>query len=384
MILPGDQIGILGGGQLGMFFSAAAKRMGYRVAVWDSNPHAPARSWADTFIGADFDNPQAIHSFLKETRGATYEWENIPATLIERLEKDIPMRPGSRVLRLLQNRVSQKRFLKEQGFPVAPFHAFFDPNVLPALATELGLPCICKTATAGYDGHGQWPLTKPDEVTALAQLLQDQPHPSGWILEKRVPYLKELSLLVVRSDLGSLQCYPIAENDHAGGVLRTSRVPAEIDPALIPKITSLAVRAVNALSDAGVFCVEMFLVDQGEVLINEIAPRPHNSGHYTLDVCPVSQFEQQVRALCGLPLIAPQTLCAAVIVNIVGQEIQILNSPEGLRNLLSIPGARLYHYRKEAVRTGRKMGHVMVMDKEAKVATERAQTVLDILRAVKK
>ena len=335
-----------------MFFTATAKRMGYKVAVWDPDPDAPARSWADSFIAADFEDPQAMQSFLRGTKGATYEWENIPATLVETIEKEITIRPGSRTLRLLQNRISQKRFLKEQGFPVAPFHPVQDPKALPALAAELGLPCICKTATAGYDGHGQWHLSTPHEVTALSGRLQNHPHPAGWILEKRIPYLKELSILVVRSEQGNTQSYPIAENDHESGVLRMSRVPAEIDPALAPRITPLAVRAVNALDEVGVFCVELFLIDQGNVLINEIAPRPHNSGHYTLDACSVSQFEQQVRTLCGLPLIEPQLLCAAVLVNIVGEEIRLLHSPEGLRTLFSIPGARVYHYRKEAVRPG--------------------------------
>lgn len=376
MILPGDQIGVLGGGQLGMFFTAAAKRMGYRVAVWDPDPQAPARSWADTFIGADFDDPQATRSFLSETKGVTYEWENIPARLVEMIEKEVTVHPGSRVLCLLQNRISQKRFLSEQGLPIAPFHAFQDPKALPRLAEELGLPCICKTATAGYDGHGQWRLERSNEVTALSGFLQDQPHPTGWIVEKRVPYLKELSILVVQGEHGSLQTYPIAENWHENGILRMSRVPAEIDPDLVPQIIFLASRAVTALGEAGVFCVEMFLMNHGEVLINEIAPRPHNSGHYTMDVCSVSQFEQQVRALCGLPLITPQLLSAAVLINILGHEIELLHSPEGLMQLLSIQGTRIYHYRKQAVRTGRKMGHVLLTDPEPRRAMEQAQTVL--------
>lgn len=383
MILPGDQIGVLGGGQLGMLFTAAAKRMGYRVAVWDPDPEAPARSWADTFIGADFGDPQAIRSFLSETKGVTYEWENVPARLVEMIEKEVTVHPGSRVLCLLQNRMSQKRFLREQGLPIAPFHTFHEPEALPRLAEELGLPCILKTATAGYDGHGQWHLERSNEVTALSGFLQNQPHPTRWVIEKRVSYLKELSIIVVQSEHGSVQTYPVAENDHDKGILRMSRVPAEIDSDLVPQIISLAIRAVTALGEAGAFCVEMFLMNHGEILINEIAPRPHNSGHYTLDVCSVSQFEQQVRALCGLPLIEPQLLSAAVLINILGDEIQLLHSPEGLRQLLSIPGARLYHYRKHAIRTGRKMGHMLLTDPELKRAMERAQTVLALLRGQK-
>ncbi len=359
-----------------MFFAAAAKRMGYRVAVWDPDPQAPARSWADTFIGADFDDPQATRSFLSETKAVTYEWENIPGSLVERIEKEVTVHPGSRVLCLLQNRISQKRFLSEQGLPIAPFHAFQDPKTLPRLAEALGLPCILKTATAGYDGRGQWHLDQSDEVTALSGLLQNQPHPTGWIIEKRVSYLKELSLIVVQGEHGGLETYPIAENWHENGILRMSQAPAEIDPDLACQITSLASRSVTALGEAGVFCVELFLMNHGEVLINEIAPRPHNSGHYTMDVCSVSQFEQQVRALCGLPLIAPQLLSTAVLINILGDEIGLLHLPERLRQFLSIQGARIYHYRKHAIRTGRKMGHVMVTDSEPKRAMERAQMVL--------
>ncbi len=381
MILPGDQIGILGGGQLGMFFTAAAKRMGYRVAVWDPDPQAPARSWADSFIAADFEDPQAIQSFLRETKGVTYEWENIPARLVEVIEKEVTVRPGSGVLRLLQNRVSQKQFLRDQGLPITPFQAFQDPKALPRLAEALGLPCIVKTATAGYDGHGQWNLERTDQAVPLSEALQNQPHPTGWIIEQRIPYLKELSILAVQSEQGGLQTYPIAENWHENGILRMSRVPAEIDSGLAPQIISFASRAVKTLGEAGVFCVEMFLMDHGGILINEIAPRPHNSGHYTMDVCSVSQFEQQVRALCGLPLIAPQLLSAAVLINILGDEIGLLHSPEGLRQLLSIQGAHIYHYRKHAVRVGRKMGHVMVTDPDPEKAMEWAQTVLAFLRS---
>jgi len=379
MILPGDQIGVLGGGQLGAFFAAAAKRMGYKVVVWDPDPNAPAGAWADLFIAADFEDSHAMQSFLKNTRGVTYEWENVPARLVEAIEKETLVRPGSGALRLLQNRSRQKQFLKDQGLPAASFHSFHDPKALPALAEALGMPCIVKTAAAGYDGRGQWQIENDQEVVALSGFLQHQSHPAGWVIEKRVAYLKELSIIVVQSEHGSLQTYPIAESRHENGILRMSRAPAEIDSNLAPQIIALASRAVKTLGEAGLFCVEMFLVGQRELLINEIAPRPHNSGHYTMDVCSVSQFEHQVRVLCGLPLVTPQIFSAAVLINLLGSEIELLHSSEGLRQLLSLQGARIYHYRKHAIRTGRKMGHVLLTDSEPMRAMERAQTVLALL-----
>lgn len=373
----GGKLGILGGGQLGTFFTIAAKRLGYRVTVWDPDPAAPAGAWADRFISSRFDDPEGLQSFLTESEAATYEWENIPVPLVEAIEARMTVRPGSRILRLLQNRISEKSFLAENGFPVTPFRAAIHPSDFQKEVEALGLPVICKTATAGYDGHGQWRLNRPEEVEALAARLQ--PRATGWIVEKRVPYWKELSVVVARNDHGALTAYPVTDNLHEKGILRLSQVPAPIDPALARKAMTLATDVIAALNGVGVFCVELFLLEEGALLINEIAPRPHNSGHYSMDVCTVSQFEQQVRILCGLPLAVPQLFSPAVMVNILGREIDALTSPERFDRLLAIPGNRIYHYRKGIVKEGRKMGHLTIADPDPKSALEKAAQARSIL-----
>lgn len=372
-----QKLGILGGGQLGAFFAVAARRLGYRVTVWDPDPAAPGGAWADRFVALPFDAPRGFQLFLSQSDAATYEWENIPISLVEAIEEKLPVRPGSGVLRLLQNRISEKSFLAENRFPVTPFRAVADPSKLQKGVDELGLPVICKTATAGYDGHGQWPLNLPEEVSALSRQLR--PRSTGWIVEKRVPYLKELSVIVARSDQGAFNAYPVADNIHEKRILRLSQVPAAIDPDLARKATRLGAEVVAALNGVGVFCIELFLLEDGGLLINEIAPRPHNSGHYSMDVCTVSQFEQQVRILCGLPLVPPELLSPAVMVNILGDEITTLQSAGPLRELLAIPGARIYHYRKEVIKEGRKMGHVTIADPDPNGAMEKARKVRSIL-----
>lgn len=384
MIPQGSSIGVLGGGQLGMFFTVAAKQMGYRVVVWDPNSEAPARSFADSFIGAPFNDPKALLSFISESRGVTLEWENIPADLVAEIEKKIIMRPGSAVLRLVQNRAIQKNFLRDHGLKVAPFYFFHNPEALFLHASALGFPCIVKTASSGYDGQGQWHITNADQIQELIEHFKKQTCPSGWVIERKIDFQKELSVIVVRYDSGEILTYPVAENIHEQGILRISRVPAEISKEEESQATALAAKAVGALeasgatSLAGVFCVEMFLDKNGELLINEIAPRPHNSGHYSMDVCSVSQFEQQVRVLCGLALIPVNLLSSAVLINILGSEIAKVSNA-----ILSITGIRFYDYKKSVVKPGRKMGHLLVVNEDAKFAMGQARKVVSLLKETK-
>ena len=381
MIAPGRQLGVLGGGQLGTFFAVAAKRLGYRVVIWDPDPDAPARCWADRFVCAPFDDAESLRAFLLGTSGVTYEREAVPVDLVEAIEGRIPVRPGSRVLRVLQNRITQKGVLAERGLPIPAWRALGDPDALPRVAAELGFPCVCKTATAGYDGRGQWRVRDRQTAKALSRSLRSlsRSPDTPWILEQWVPYRKELSVIVVKGDTGRLITYPVAENRHAGGILRTSLVPADIDAELSAKAGALAAEAIDGLGGAGVFCVELFLLRDGTLLINEIAPRPHNSGHYTMDVCTVSQFEQQVRVLCGLPLPPPRLLSPSVMVNILGPEIGRLQTAGGSTGLFSLPGARVYHYRKRVVTAGRKMGHVLLIDPDPRQAMARAKQVRGLL-----
>ncbi len=377
-IEPGAMVGVLGGGQLGAMFAVAARRLGYRIAVWDPDPDAPALKIADLPLGRPFEDASALATFAGSISAATYEWENIPAAVGDSLEQRLPVRPSTRILRLLQNRLEQKTFLAERGFPVAPFRAVGVPGDLTAAADAVGFPCLCKTATAGYDGKGQWRLAGQAELRGLQEQLGRRAQgnsPSAWVLEQFLPFEKELSVLVVRGADGERRLYPTVENVHDAGILRATLVPAGIEPRIAEQAAFLAGSAVEALEGIGVFCVELFLMADGRLFVNEVAPRPHNSGHYTLDACTVSQFEQQVRAVCDLPLGEVRLLCPAAMVNLIGEDVNRVSRGEGLVNLLRHPGASLHLYGKKSVRPGRKMGHVTFLAEKPEAAWEAAQAL---------
>ena len=369
-------IGVLGGGQLGAMFAQAARRLGYRMAVWDPDPDAPALKTADLSFTSPFTDSTSRTEFAHAISAATYEWENIPVAAASALEQIIPMRPAGRILGLLQNRLEQKTFLKSRGLPVAPFQMVLHPDELWPAAERIGFPCICKIATEGYDGKGQWRLQEPKDVANLhGTLRQNTRDNSRWILEQFLPFEKEVSVVVTRGEDGDRRLYPVAENLHEESILRVTRAPADIDPAIAERARDLAATAVNALEGIGVFCVELFLMRDSRLFINEVAPRPHNSGHYTLDACTISQFEQQVRAVCGLPLGEARLLCPAVMVNLIGDDFTSAMTDEGLLHLLSAPGAKLHIYGKRTVRPGRKMGHVTFLAEKAEQAWEAARSL---------
>ncbi len=358
-----------------MFFAAAAKRMGFEVVAWDPDPGAPVRSWADEFICAEFTDRSALTDFLRGTRGATYEWENIPVPLVESIEAETPVYPGSRILRLFANRISEKRYLEKRGFPVTPFESIKDAGEVTEAARRLGFPCVLKTTTSGYDGRGQWRLDRSEDAATWRSSSGRPLEPIEWILERWVPDAKELSAIVARDVSGRILAYPVSENRHENGILRISLVPAEIDPEQARRAGALAREVVASLEGPGVFGIEMFLKGDGEILVNEVAPRPHNTGHYTLDVCPVSQFDQQVRIVAGLPVSPAPLLSPAALVNILGPEILWVRSMGGQKDLFSMPGVRLYDYRKQTVRPGRKMGHLLAVHSDPREAARRAEEI---------
>jgi 5-(carboxyamino)imidazole ribonucleotide synthase len=380
LIEPGATLGVLGGGQLGKLFTAAAQRLGYRVTVWDPDPDAPALKAADYPLPAPFSDPAALTQFSELAAAATYEWENVPVGLATVLEQRIPLRPSSRILGTLQNRFAQKSFLHEQDFPVAAFRHVLSPEQLPDTADSLGYPCVCKTATAGYDGKGQWRLANRDEAVELAAQLARGTSGLQWIVEEWIGFEKELSVVVARAGDGEFRTYPVSENTHENGILITSRVPARIPATLAAAACILAVSVIEALDGIGVFCVELFLA-QGRFLINEVAPRPHNSGHYTLDACTVSQFEQQVRALCGLPLGEIRLLSPAVMVNLIGEAFTHAMTGAALHTVTAAPGSVLHVYGKREVRPGRKMGHITILREQADEAWEVATSFRSLLTA---
>lgn len=369
---PGATIGVLGGGQLGAMFAMAGRRLGYKVVVWDPNRDAPAHRVADGSFVSPFEDTGTATSFSRQVQAVTYEWENVPASLCESLERTLPVRPGACILRVLQDRLEQKGFLSARGFPVPSFQVVTSPDEL-VRAEQVGFPCICKTATSGYDGKGQWSMSARGELPSVQQQLR-QVGRTGmrWIVEAFVRFERELSVLVVRAADGDCRVYPVVENVHEGGILRTSAVPAAVSASVAEKAATMARQVVTSLEGVGVFCIEMFLLSDGTLLINEVAPRPHNSGHYTLDACTISQFEQQVRALCGLPLGEVRLLSPAVMVNLIGGDVAGLGADQGRLALFGIPGAVVHLYGKRTVRPGRKMGHVTFMADKVEAARDRA------------
>lgn len=370
---PGSVLGVLGGGQLGAMFAGAARRMGYHVAVWDPDADAPTHLLANHSFVAPFSDNAVREKFSHTVQAVTIEWENVPAELCEWLELHRPVRPPGAVLRIIQDRIKQKQFLRSRRLPVPAFTTIDSPEQLAQAIKMVGVPAVCKTSTAGYDGKGQWILRQTSEVASVEEDLRKINRPGmRWILEGFVDLERELSVLVVRADNGECRTYPVVENTHEQGVLRLTLAPSPVASDVATKAAELACQAVMALSGAGVFCVELFQAVSGELLINEIAPRPHNSGHYTLDACSVSQFEQQVRVVCAMPLGEARLLTPAAMVNLIGDEVRVVTSGGGFNDLLSIPGAVLHLYGKRVVRPGRKMGHVTFLADEAEVAAERA------------
>lgn len=377
---PSSTLGVLGGGQLGAMFTMAAHRMGYRVAVWDPDPDAPAHRMAAHSFTAPFSDCGVREQFASMADAVTLEWENVPAELCQWLEGRCPVRPSGAVLRILQDRIEQKQYLSSRHLAVPAFAVVESVPQLTSAVDRLGFPVVCKTSKSGYDGKGQWVLRAHSDVRQVEQVVETAKAGHRWILEQFVDYVRELSVLVVRSESGSCSVYPVVENRHEQGILRETEVPASIPPDIAEKATELSRQAVTALQGVGVFCVELFLAKDGSLLINEIAPRPHNSGHYTLDVCTVSQFEQQVRVTCGLPLGETRLLSPALMVNLIGEEVRTVTSSEGLYALHSTAGAVLHLYGKRVIRQGRKMGHITFTAPQAVTAAATAHQFMARVR----
>jgi 5-(carboxyamino)imidazole ribonucleotide synthase len=361
-------------------FTLAARRLGYHVAVWDPDPEAPGHRFATHSFPASFTDQHVLERFANLVSVVTYEWENIPAELCRELEQRKSVCPSSAILSVIQDRLEQKHFLASNGFPVPPFASLTAPDQLAQTIRQIGYPALCKTAMAGYDGKGQWRIIRESDVREVQQALSESTRPGmRWILESFVPFERELSILVVRGSDGQSCTYPLAENEHEEGILRTTMVPASGSSTVAERAAALALQVVDCLKGVGVFCLELFQLPSGELLINEIAPRPHNSGHYTLDACSVSQFEQQVRTTSGMPLGEIRLLSPAVMVNLIGDEAATLMKSAGCRALLDIPGAVLHLYGKRAIRPRRKMGHVTFLGETLSLALDHAKQFRDDL-----
>jgi 5-(carboxyamino)imidazole ribonucleotide synthase len=348
---PGSVIGILGGGQLGRMTALAAPRFGYRCHVFTPEADAPAAqvSWRTTV--ADWRDEQALAAFGAACDVVTYEFENIPAVAAASVARHAPLRPGADVLATCQDRISEKRFLGAIGVPTARWMPAGDAAGLRRAVAEIGYPSLLKSARLGYDGKGQVAIG-PDTDLEAAWSEMTAAGESVGVVEARVDFALEISVLVARSVAGEAATYVPVENRHENHILRRTIAPARIDAAVAARADEIARRTVERLGLVGVLAVEMFVGANGTVLVNELAPRPHNSGHWTIDACAVSQFEQCVRAIAGLPLGPTHRHADAVMENLLGPEV------DRWRELACDPNARLHVYGKREAHPGRKMGHV--------------------------
>ena len=376
-ILPPATLGLLGGGQLGRFFVGAAHELGYRVIVLDPDPHSPAGKIADEHIVAAYEDKAALERLTQSCAAITTEFENVPADALAYLAKFIPVRPSAEAVAICQNRSAEKRFLKRHGFPHAPYADIAQASDLDAVNADL-LPGILKAARFGYDGKGQARVANLTEARLAFAQFKGEP----CVLESLMPLDCELSVVLARDAGGAVQCFPVAQNQHRHGILDITSVPAGVSAALQARAREIAEGIAQKMDYVGSMAVEFFVV-AGELFVNEMAPRPHNSGHYTIDACITNQYEQQVRALCNLPLGDASAHSAAVMMNLLGdlwysQDAQHSHEPDW-HKLLSVPNLKLHLYGKHHARAGRKMGHFTVIGND--VAAIR-QLVLAIRRQI--
>ncbi len=355
-ILPGATLGILGGGQLGRMFTIAARTMGYKVMVLDPDPQSPAGRMADVHLQADYTDHGALRKMGEACAAVTTEFENVPAASLIELSRTCRVTPGAEAVAIVQDRSREKTWLRDHGFATAPFALVGSEAELEAAAQATGFPAILKVSRFGYDGKGQYRVASMAELKAAFAELKGIP----CVLEGFVKLECEVSVVLGRGDDGECRTWPAGENRHENGILDVSIVPARVPEPIARQAGAMAMQVAEKLNYAGVMAVEYFVDKMGNLMINEIAPRPHNSGHYTLDACVTDQFEQQVRALCGLPLGDTRLLSPAVMVNILGDRWQ--NGGPHWGALLVHPNIKLHLYGKEAARAGRKMGHFNVLD----------------------
>ena len=354
-ILPGSTIGVLGSGQLGRMFAMAARRMGYRVHTFSPGEDTPTGQIADREITAAYDDLEAVAAFARDVDVVTFEFENVSSEATEVAASFAPVRPSGLVLHLTQQRAREKGFLADRGFPVAPFAWARTRAELAAAVAQVGTPAVLKTAAFGYDGKGQRTVRSAGEADAAWDELGRQEA----VLERFVDFEREVSLIVARGVSGWTITYGLVENTHTQHILDTSVYPARVDERVERRAKEIAHALADALELVGVACVEFFLTRDGELLINEIAPRPHNSGHLTIDACMTSQFEQQLRAISGLPPGSTELLRPAAMANLLGN-LWEYGEPNWPAACL-MPGVHLHLYGKAEARPGRKMGHLTVL-----------------------
>lgn len=376
-ILPGATVGVLGSGQLGRMFAIAARRMGYRIHTFSPFADTPTGQVADVEIVAAYDDLEAVRAFSRQIDVLTYEFENVPSATVEAAAAYIPTRPGMEVLYITQNRAREKNFLARGGFPVTPFWPVQTREEVIAAIANMEQPAILKTAGFGYDGKGQYRINTLVSVDTAIQAIGNGP----WVLEAFVHFDRELSVVAARGLDGSFVHYGVIENTHVNHILDVSLAPVTLPPGIAREAVEITRGILETLGVVGVLCVEFFLTTEGRLLVNELAPRPHNSGHFTFDACVTSQFEQQLRAVCGLPLGSTRQLNPAAMANLLG-DLWLESEPDWAA-ACAYPEVKLHLYGKQAPRPGRKMGHMTALAATPAVALEQVLAARTALRGAK-
>jgi 5-(carboxyamino)imidazole ribonucleotide synthase len=354
-ILPGSTIGVLGSGQLGRMFAIAARRMGYRVHTFSPDQDTPTGQVADLEITASYDDLDAVRDFAKNVSALTFEFENVPAETAAAAAEWTPVRPGGDVLHITQHRLREKTYLSKAGLPVTPFRRVASLDELKTAAKELSLPAVLKTAGFGYDGKGQFKIGNAGQIEEAWRAVGEQEA----VLEAFIDFECELSVVAVRSDAGDYVHYGVVQNQHSHHILDITVAPAEVSERIARDAVEISRTVLDRLNVVGVLCVEYFLQKDGALLINELAPRPHNSGHFTVDANVTSQFEQQLRAVCGLPLGSARQLAPAAMANLLGDLWD--GAEPDWPAACSMPNVKLHLYGKLEPRPGRKMGHLTAL-----------------------
>ena len=371
-VLPGATIGIVGGGQLGRMIALSARQLGYGVIVLAPSDDAPAAGVADHVICASFEDLAAAETLARGCDVVTYEFENVPEATAARIAHFVPLRPDASLLGMTQDRVREHALLHRLGLPTAPGVEVPHRDALAACVAAVGMPCRLKSALGGYDGGGQWRIATPDDLPRVQAALVALRHEGRFLLEAEVAFEREASILVVRGTDGGMACFPVFENQHVDGILVCTRVPARVSPLAASRMEAIARTLAEAVQLVGTLTVECF-VTEDDVRVNELAPRVHNSGHVTVESCGVSQFEQHVRAICGLPLGDPGVRRPGAMVNLLGTEdvrpVRLAGVTEALRE----PDVHLHVYGKTASRARRKMGHVTATAATPDEAEQRAR-----------
>ncbi len=376
MLLPGATLGMLGGGQLGRMFTVAARTMGYRVVVLEPDPNSPAGQLADEHIVASYDDESGLQQLGNTCDVITTEFENIPASVLNKLSQYCPVYPSAEAVEKAQDRIVEKEFILSCGLLPVPYGVITTKSEIAKAVDAVSFPAILKTARFGYDGKGQQIINSADAVDAAFHAAKHVP----CVLEQRIDLEREISVILGRNENGDTQCFPVAENIHKDGILFQTIVPANIDENIERAAQAAAKRMADKLNYVGVLAVEFFVTKQGDLLVNEMAPRTHNSGHYSEDACVTSQFEQQVRMICGLPFGDTRLLSSVVMTNLLGE--LWVNQVEKQPNwgiLFESHSSKLHLYGKKDAREGRKMGHFCTLSKNQAEAQAEATQIFNQL-----